>query len=160
MQKFIQDSAQNSLAPQSNERCLVTSSDLVKDTGRFLDENYRGCYREGKLCGRSESVMLVPDGYAEFLKIIFKSVFAKHLITVSALCDVGSISFKISFDTSKIDTAELERLGRIAEASGFSFDMTECEIVTTFKFLDSTYSAFQAVSSSFIYNTLKKIFFA
>ena len=158
MQAFISDSTTYALAQQSSERCVVSAADLVGDTKRFLEENYRGCYREEWLYAANESVSLVPGGYAEFLKIIFKSVFANHLITLSAFSQEKAISIRIGFDTSLLDTETRKRLAQIAEISGFSITIYEREIVASFRFLDSEYSAFHSILSSFIYDTLKKVF--
>lgn len=137
---------------------VVAVFDFLQDTKRFLDENYKGCYKSKSAPSGNGAIMIKSEGYAEFLKIIFKSVLASHLISVCASLDATELRLSLQLDTSVLDSDKEAGLLKVASASNFSAEITDKGIIAKFPILDASFSAFQSVSSSFVYNILKKIF--
>ena len=132
--------------------------EFLSDTKRFLDENYRGCCKIKSIQSEGEVIMIRAYEYANFLKTIFNAVRASHLIEIDATFNPKSLNFYITLDTSLISGDTESKLIKIAENSGFTAEFKDGYIEVSFTLLDAKYFAFQAVSSSFIYNTLKKAF--
>ena len=138
-------------------RSLVTVEDFLSDTKDFLDENFRGCYQSEKPRQAAGEILLSADAYANFLKIIFRTVFAAQMIYVSHRLFDDCVLVNFEFDTGLLHKDELSALWNLARESGFSLKITGGSITATFEFLDSSFSSFRAVSSRFVYKTLKNI---
>ena len=132
--------------------------DFLSETRKFLDEYYRGCYQASTVNRKNTTVAIDTYGYASFLSRIFISARAGHLITVNAHVNSKKLILDISTDTSALDEKAKDELLKIAEDSGFYAEICGKNIIAPFPLLDSVCTAFQAVSSSFIYNMLKKVF--
>lgn len=161
MTTLTSDLLKTDTSPYDIESRAVSIFDFIKNTERFLDENYRGCYKESRMITPDKGVIIIrAEGYAEALKLIFNSISASHLITLTPTLDENLLHFNIRLDTSLLDKETKVALFKLSDNSGFTIKITDNNIEMTFALLDANYSAFQAVSSTFIYNILKKTFTA
>ncbi len=136
---------------------LVSGYDLVCDTKRFLDEYYSGCYTGGYIEYITKSVFVSAEGYANFLKIIFKSVFSSHMIHISASSTPKTLLFEIKFDTSVLNGKNCSGLSKIAKKSGFSYEISRDKVIVKFNYTNNEFSGFRSISTNIVYITLKKI---
>ncbi len=144
-------------ANSKKELSLISEYNLISDTKDYLDEHFSGCY-SGCLAEKSSRyVTISAEGYAKFLKVIFKAVFATHLIQIDSRAGSDAFTLNIAFSTSVLTEQDLESLHRLSVESGFSFKLCDDKIAVKFKYAKAPFSDFRAVSQRFLYKILEKI---
>ena len=139
---------------------MISGYELVKGTKDFLDTYYKGCFVSRNIDYATRSLYVSLEGYAQFLKIIFVSVFARELIKIGIEDLVDKIVFTISFNTSYLLEEDIEAMQALADNSNFQAVFEDGKVLAIFKYTLSDFSMFNAISSSFVYNTLSRVFFA
>lgn len=143
---------------KENKLTLVSGYELIYDTQKFLDEFYRGCFVSHAVDYITRSLFISVDGYANFLKIIFKAVFASHIINIDVKSNSKSLIYNIELDTAKLSDQNISDMLGIADESGFHVEINSTSISVKFDFTTTVFTAFQAVSTSVVYNYLKIAF--
>lgn len=136
---------------------LISCYDLLCDTKNFLDEYYFGCYVGSTPEYTSKRIFVSVEGYARFLKVIFKAVLAKHMIHIKSVSGAKALLFSIEFDASTLTENELDELYEIAKKSGFETEIYADKVVAKFNYASTAFSEFCSISKSIVYNMLKKI---
>lgn len=144
--------------PTNTNLSLISGYELIHDTKEFLDENYHGCFVCHPVDYITRSIFVSVDGYANFLKIIFKAVFASHLISIKIESNNKNLTYDIKFDLKQLTDINRADLLDIADKSGFSIEMCEDMIRVKFDYTGPNFTVFQSVSTRTVYNSLKSIF--
>ena len=140
-----------------NEKITISGYEIILDTKNFLDEHYYGCYKADTVEYITRNIFISTDGYAEFLKIIFKEVKARQLIRIDTHSNQKKLTFDICFDTSLLSSDDITSLSEIAAASGFDVQILSDKVIADFAYISATFTVFHSYTTRIVYNSLKKV---
>ncbi len=145
--------------PYSYQINSVTTYELINDTREFLSSYFKGAYKSDIKMPVYRRADISINGFSYILKIIFKSVFLKNLITVSDTVYEKEIAFNIEFDVELLSSEDISAIEETAKKSNIKVEFSKSSIVLKI----STYSNFiptvSAISIRKVYNSLINIFF-
>ena len=138
---------------------VLSGFELIKDTKEFLDENYKGSFETNVKDYVTKNVRVSVKKYALFLNLVFKAVYGKEIITLIVDTDNENVIYKIAFNTSFLSKDDKSELSALLSDDKVKIDIYEDHILVKFAFVSSSFSAFSAISSRIVYNSLQNYLF-
>ncbi len=145
--------------PLSYKAHTLTTYEVIKDTKEFLNYHFKGAYADRVTALTHKKVDFSPDGFSYILKLIFKSVFGRSLITVSDILSPKTLEFIIEFKTEFLSPEDVIRIEETANKSNIQIEFSSEALTLKLPISKEIAPHFAAISIRKVYNSLSNIFF-
>lgn len=148
--------------PYSIDTGVIAVNDLIKESGRFLEDNFYGLFKVKSDLTVRGHICIALDQTVYFFKLLVFSIRAKSLINVNFSCNNSDLLVNISAaDGLPIDGDDLRILIKSARNAGFEANKTTDGLVLSVKLLTLPVKVFakSIIPASTIRKKLRKIFF-
>ncbi len=137
----------------------VTTYDLMNDTRDFLNYYFKGACKISISTPSFKNAYISIDGFSYILRIVFKSVFGKALITVSDTSTESELLFNIEFDTSFLSEEDIENIKSVGKKSNIGIEFSSNSLIIRIQTLINFMPIISAISIRMVYRSLQRIFF-
>ena len=136
----------------------IPSDALLKDTIKFLDDFYKGCFEATIDARFTGCIKISPIKFAKMMKIIIKSASGTCAVPITISTAKNSLTVSVSKRGLAFSTSELSNLLHTAKNSGFAINGEDESITFKANFTADKTTDIFAVSKRIVYIMLQKEF--
>lgn len=142
----------------SSRRSVIRAMDLLTDVYDFLDKYFKGSFTSKIRVESRRFISFTESAFAAFVKLIFKTVYGKEPISVSAEAQENALILSFGFDLAKLESEAISMLTELSEKSGFTLKLSGGGVLAIFHYCRSNAAMLSSMAPRLVYRALIEAF--